>query len=460
MLYGQTGVGKSSFLAAGLLPRLKRDYEILYIRRDQKDSLTITIQKALIHLADDQDGSDGPGHSTVGTPLRVAWRTAEVAVGKPLIILLDQVEEVFTHPNADRPNELAELAQALSEIFTVDGRDFQGKILVSFRKEWFPEVQKIFDLNAVSFGRVFLEALDRDAVIEIVNGLVSTARLQKQYGLTIETHVPEQIADDLLNDRDSPTAPALQILLTKMWEEAAELSSATPAFTESLYLRIKKQGLLLDDFVDRQLAQLAGVYPDLVSSGFVLDLLVYHTTPQMTAAERCRDDLMKMYNNHKQELSGLLEECKNLYLLFESGSKGNSAKRTTRLAHDTLALPIRHKFDESDLPGPRARRILKNRAVEWANDHHGAILDGPDLLVVEQGAMGLGVLMPHEQRLIAASRIEQSRRNRRRTLLHRCLIGAVVGLLFTTGLAGWGRHTAVQESSSDCARKNGRSSCD
>ena len=47
LFYGQSGVGKSSLLAAGLLPRLEGSHAVRYARRDQAAGLLGTLAAAL-----------------------------------------------------------------------------------------------------------------------------------------------------------------------------------------------------------------------------------------------------------------------------------------------------------------------------------------------------------------------------------------------------------------------------
>ena len=90
MLYARSGVGKSSLLEAGLVPRLARMRQVRSLRRDPALALAGTLRKAL-YLDRDRD-EDTP------FTLLEAWRELEEHAGKPLVIILDQLEEAFTNP--------------------------------------------------------------------------------------------------------------------------------------------------------------------------------------------------------------------------------------------------------------------------------------------------------------------------------------------------------------------------
>ena len=87
--YGQTGVGKTSVLAAGLLPRVETLFATRYCRRSAQDGLLGTLRAELAPGAEPFD-------------LGTAWLEIEDKAKRPLLIVLDQAEEVFTRPRADR----------------------------------------------------------------------------------------------------------------------------------------------------------------------------------------------------------------------------------------------------------------------------------------------------------------------------------------------------------------------
>ncbi|MBK9094597.1 MAG: ATP-binding protein [Anaerolineae bacterium] len=399
LLYGQSGVGKSSLLAAGLLPRLEANHAVRYARRDHALGLAGTLAAAL-GIGPDAD-------------LAATWRGLETETGRPLLVILDQVEELFTRPNRGQPGEMAVFLAAATALFGDAGQRPAGRLILSFRKEWLAEIKERLAEAGLPRGEVFLERLNRSGIVEIVTGPRRTERLRAQYGLEIgDPLLPGQIADDLLADRESPVAPMLAILLADLWDAARARSYARPTFDADLYHEFRARGLKLDDFLARQLGVLHGKLPEAVDSGLALDLLAHHTTPLGTAEQRTLAELEQTYGHRQDVLPALVQECRDLYLLVDPSRNQPDQPPASRLTHDTLAPHVRKRFDESVAPGQQARRILESRAVEWQEGKTGAPLDAADLKWVENGLRGMRQLRPAEDRLMQASQGWRTRRRR------------------------------------------------
>ena len=423
LFYGQAGVGKSSLLAAGLLPRLEGDHDVRYLRRDQAHGLAGDLWQAL-------DAVDG-------TSLREAWLDLEAQTDKPVVVILDQAEEVFTRPQPGQADELAAFLDAVQPTLVDREQRPRGRLILGFRKEWLAEIKNRFVERHLPHSEVFLQRLDRRGIGEAVEGVASSEPLQRKYGLMVEDGLADLIAGDLLSDAESPIAPTLQVLLSKMWDRARDQAYTSPVFTEKLYQDLSREGILLEDFLDQQLGALTEWSAPVVDSGLALDVLAHHTTRLGTAEERAVEELNEEYAHRQDVLPGLVQECRDRYLLVDPAEHQPGKPLSSRLSHDTLAPLVRARFDESDLPGQRARRILENRAVDWRDAAQGEPLDGPDLQVVEGGAGGMRAWTQAEERLVAMSRQQREKRRRERRIVRMAGISAVVLIVLVAAVAGW-----------------------
>lgn len=420
VVHGPTGVGKSSLLHAGVLPRLRGSAR--YTRRSGAG------------LLEDLRGMlrCGPGEEVA------TWRSAEA--NGPLHLVMDQVEEAWSRPIAGH-DEVGELLAALGPALSGSERP-SGRLVLSLRKEWEPDLRGRLDawkgLRWDGFG---VGRLDRAAVAEVVTWVERNTMLQARYRLSVEPGLGARIADDLLADPDSPVAPMLQILLTRFWELSTPDVEGRRLFTADAYGSLRREGLYLKDFLDRQLVELGRRDPEAVQSGLALDLLAFHVGAQLTSLERRREDLAREYGipggpGLRPEVERVGVVLKELYLLADAPDGGS------RLAHDTLAPAVRSAFDRSNAPGQRARALLESLAqVE------DAVIDASELRVIDAGMAGMRTRTPEEEARIAAARariVKWRRTGRGATVMAVGLVIFVIGLLWENQQAKRQRELADQ----------------
>ncbi len=440
LFYGQSGVGKSSLLNAGLLPRLPADCRFAYRRRNH--NLIDDLYSAIAEVIAEKPPTPGsPAPEPAKDP---ALRQSQVHTWLTLphrsLIILDQVEEAITHAvNAGNSlgSELRAFADHVRQLFTQAPANSPARLLLSFRKEYLAEIRGYFaegsaDNSPDLLDHFWLDRLDHSAIVQAVTGAAYSRLTSEKYKLAFPEgdRVPNLIADDLLKG-DSSISTVLQIVLNQLWDAAKPDANGTRNFTIDLYESLAVRQNPLQGFYEQQLDALYGseeakAAPQTKSKsgkqeahtaaqGLELDLLYGHTSELGTSRRRSFDDLKNDYPNLSElglNLDQLLTANIDKYLLTQpardpGGMQTAVDNHSTALTHDTLAPLIRRDFALSELPGSRARRILENRAREWAGNKKGTVLDRADLRTVTRGLPHMRAVTPDEHRLIHVSRTDR-----------------------------------------------------
>lgn len=487
LLHGQSGVGKSSLLDAGLLPYLEAAGKVFYIRRDPQRGLLAALHEALDFdstnretpvettqkepntdtehtqlkalrdiltkitpsvsdtfrqklsvlsadlekiIAQKEGNTQKKGNSQITEPdnaLLATWKKIEAdAPEQRFVIIIDQVEEVFTRPmSSGKPNdELTAFLSAVQSIFDQPKNRPRGKLILSYRKEYDANIEKTFAEYRIPREKVFIDRLDTEGVQEVVKGLTTTERLRRKYRLTVEDGLAEEMATDFLLDADSPVSTVLQIVLTKLWQQDVELTSRFFRLDE--YRHLHEKGILLSDFFNQQIEKIRfsehKYQQEAEKTGLVLDILNLHTTERGTAESRTIEELRQLYEHRNDVLEELIQQFEQLYLLTRLDG-GRVA-----LAHDTLAPVVQKEMRKSDRPGQRALRLLETKILDFEQNSNKTVLEEEDLTLVENGKNGMRMWFPKEMPLIKKSQERRIANEKRRRQIRFLLRGAAVSV--------------------------------
>ena len=220
---GPSGSGKSSLVAAGLIPALRRSHswQMLYCRpgNDPFGSLASALMP---HLEPDQDeisrAAKLPKLRDVLEQGQLCYLLRQVLAAngsRALLLFIDQFEELYTHCGA----------QTLRDSFLDTLLTLMGAGAVASA----PQIKLVYTIRADFANRLlshrrFTDAIqDADVKIGPMNGQELDSVIRRPASLQ-NVRFEEGLAERILNDAglEPSTLPLLEFALTELWERQTE----------------------------------------------------------------------------------------------------------------------------------------------------------------------------------------------------------------------------------------------
>jgi len=390
LFHGASGVGKSSLLHAGLLPRLRHPDQGCYVAYERRKK-----ELPLAQL------------------LEQMVQAALQAEQTQRLLILDQIEEILTDPG--KGEEISSFFTYLKEVLT---RHPDLRIILSFRKEYLYDLKKPLKDQAINYREFPLHPLDQAGMRRAIVGVFETAAVKEQFpslqGATLEAAMVDALIADISHDTNSNKAPLLQYQLYSLYQSArdqAKQRGVPLAMTLSLY-QAQASTSLASFLEDKKLAEVEVAFPKEFNNGLIEDILYHFTTADLTAATHAKAELYLRYAHlradqaQQQRLDSILQCLVDQYLLLYQENTDSY-----RLAHDSLARIIRQRYEASPKAGQQAALII--RAKEKLEPEKVAFSE-TDIQLIEEGRKGMYALPEDIQRKLAADakRYAQQKENR------------------------------------------------
>jgi tetratricopeptide (TPR) repeat protein len=371
LLYGESGTGKTSLLAAGLLPRLATESDILPIGRLARS----TASQPTSGAAEGRFFTSnlmaswnlvGPSDAAAKVSIIDGIQRREARLdryGDPVSIIgvIDQAEEMFTagaHRIEDRANLLTDLRAALDAVPNLH-------ILIGLREDFLAEFIRLADLTAFGQrGRLHLLPLLPQPAIEAVERPV-TGTTGRRYAPGVAAQIVDLLRTTTIVDEDGAEITVqdefvepvqLQVVCERLWHS---IPTAVDVITEDMVRDFgdvdQALGAFYDEAVDA-VAATTNIAPSRIrgwiEEGFITDVDTRGTVPEGRSMTRGMPNAVPRGLEDRHVLR----------------AESRARARWYELAHDRLIEVIR-RSNRASLRSPDAARAKEaGENLAWAEN--------------------------------------------------------------------------------------------
>ncbi|HTW46419.1 MAG TPA: hypothetical protein VMD92_00650 [Acidobacteriaceae bacterium] len=363
LVYGASGVGKSSVLRAGVLHHLRLlseqnmsdlgtpKFVAVYFNSWKEDpvlALKMSVQDTVRPWVAERPLVSSASETSLAQVLRVCSERANAT----LLVVLDQFEEYFLYhssPGEKSPFDV-ELAQAANE------PGLHANFVISMREDMLAQLDRLKGKIPNILGNYLrIDHLDREAArsaIEKPLQWFNTQPAARGRNFMVEPELVRAVLQQvttgqvMLGDTgggvvaSSATAsefslietPFLQLVMTRLWEEECVAKSTTLRL--STLNRLGGAAEIADKYLDQALGDLSADEQRIVAAIFY-----YLVTPSGLKIAQTVSDLAALANVSRDQLAPVLEKLSRRCRILRSvdALPGSSGDARYQIFHDVLA---------------------------------------------------------------------------------------------------------------------------
>jgi len=329
VLYGASGVGKSSVLRAGVAYRLRQEHEaeVIVFATWTGDPLAALVESA----------------GGAGRNLADALADAADRAGGDLYVILDQFEELFLYHKGG-----GEFAQQLAQVLRRGG--LRVNVLIGIREDSLARLDALkASIPNLLTNRLRLERLDRAAGAAAIAGPLARydEAVPAEQRVEVEPPLQEAILDEVTvgrfelgaagrggspvtaGDDDRIEAPYLQLVLARLWD--VELGRGSRRLRLSTLRELGGAAQIVQDHLERAMVEFSPR-----EKGAAAAMYNFLVTPSGTKIAHRVRDLARYASVDEQEAEEVLRRL-TAERIVRAGSANGPGTTQYEIFHDVLA---------------------------------------------------------------------------------------------------------------------------
>ncbi len=383
VLFGRSGIGKSSLIKAGVMARMQgRDEEHLdeagtwlavYARCE--DDPVASIREAALRAAEEEGCELGE----ISRDASLCDLLTHVAATshKRVVVFLDEAEELFVKLGGRvRDTFVQQVKEALA------AQDDELRVLLSIREDYVGELYELRDdLPEVMQNVYRLHKLDRtQAEKAIVQPAVN-------FGLQVERKLVDQLLEDLTREGIEPAQ--LQIVCHRLYEE---MPADAEVITQRNYEKLGRAATILRDYLHDALRQLP-----MLERGIARTILKRMAVSSELKATRSLERIAQEVGQDRRTVERVLAKMVD-FRLVRGLSKDK--QRNYELVHEQLAEQVDDWVSEEALKLRDVQDLLTRELNNFQK--FGLLMGNEELHIIDDHREELSI-SPEEMELIIRS---------------------------------------------------------